>query len=379
MKYIKVLYANDGQSFYDAISQGFAGFSDIIVDGNADILPDSYESAVAVVVMSIGAMSDQRLATALERIVEKDIQIIPLVEELENYCFSDIPDSLKVLGERNAIGWNDTAKPGEALFHGIKLHIGLSPFKRERKFFISYRRYDGQDTAAEIYDYFSSKGYQVFLDTEDIEAGEKIQSGIIEGISQRDFLLLIDSPKAMESDWIMKEITTALERCVPIACLRLKAPNSPSPPFWQSIPGIKWNPANPDRLSDLEQFISSAIASKTDFDARVIRYVKEVALLYDCNVSRSKPRNMLLTKDINGAGRHLLIEFENAPNTLERLYRLHNSYSSTSPQAHCAFFIHNASKLSELEQNAVRWASGAEPLYVLALNQIVQAVEEAFL
>ncbi len=83
-----------------------------------------------------------------------------------------------------------------------------------KKVFISYRRDNGIDIAARVRDYFSSKGFDVFLDITSMQLG-KFDKQLIQHINTSDYFILILTEHALDrcadnDDWLRKEIECAL-------------------------------------------------------------------------------------------------------------------------------------------------------------------------
>jgi uncharacterized protein YjbI with pentapeptide repeats len=77
--------------------------------------------------------------------------------------------------------------------------------------FISYSSRD-QKFAERLYSDLQSKGVRCWYAPHDLKIGEKIRVGIDESIRVHDKLLLILSKNSIESEWVEKEVETAMER-----------------------------------------------------------------------------------------------------------------------------------------------------------------------
>ncbi|WP_295413084.1 hypothetical protein [uncultured Thiodictyon sp.] len=67
-------------------------------------------------------------------------------------------------------GWVRAAGGRPEVITAIRRHLGLEPFQRDCRLFISYRRRDGSEAAQAIYRHLRVRGFDAFLDTEDIRA-----------------------------------------------------------------------------------------------------------------------------------------------------------------------------------------------------------------
>jgi hypothetical protein len=67
-----------------------------------------------------------------------------------------------------------------------------------------------------------------------------------------------------------------------------------------------------------------------------------------------------------------LIDYEDAPHGLDRLYRSHAA-EATSPAA--GLLVHNGLPLFMLEQETVEWAAMPSPLKVIVGEELIQTLE----
>ena len=75
--------------------------------------------------------------------------------------------------------------------------------------FISYRREGGADLARYLHDKLTDMGMDAFIDVDDLSIG-KFASDIEKQIVQRSFFVAVLTPTTLESEWVRKEIQTAL-------------------------------------------------------------------------------------------------------------------------------------------------------------------------
>jgi hypothetical protein len=76
--------------------------------------------------------------------------------------------------------------------------------------FISYSTKD-QAFAARLYTDLQTKGVRCWFAPEDLKWGEKIRVGLDESIRRHDKLLLVLSKHSVGSNWVEKEVETAME------------------------------------------------------------------------------------------------------------------------------------------------------------------------
>lgn len=372
MKSVKVIHAPDGKAIYKKIQEYFANSKDIIVDDDLKTLPAAHSKSVAVFIITENSINDENFVSYLQKLIKIDLPIIPLVRSIAQYDFSAMPEAYHIIKRLNAVGWDQGLFPGEIFFSAIKKYLGMMPFKRDCKVFISYRRTDGKGIASAVHEHLKSTGFRVFLDTIDMELGVKVEKVIGEEICEQDFLLLIDTPDASKSSWVFDEIMNALEHCISVCALR--HPQSEGFPLLRNMPGIDWNEKDPDPYKKIEEFISRAIASKSTFDVQVDRTLKELAYLYKLDLHPIRRRQLILSKQVKGGDSGIFIEFEDALLNIERLYRLHNNYTMFKDKTSKALFLYNGLPLSDFEKEAIEWARGKSPIFAYSIREIKHAI-----
>ncbi|MES9889889.1 MAG: toll/interleukin-1 receptor domain-containing protein [Candidatus Thiodiazotropha sp.] len=91
-----------------------------------------------------------------------------------------------------------------------------------RKIFVSHRQADGREVAAQVTDYLQDHGYNAWRDEERLFGGDIVQDEIERHVSDSNLVLLLDTPKAKESDWIAAEVDAAIACFVPLVPILLR-------------------------------------------------------------------------------------------------------------------------------------------------------------
>ncbi len=113
----------------------------------------------------------------------------------------------------------DASAPGPTgrLVSRVGGMLGLRMRGRDSKVFISYRAADGAAIAKQLYEYLTSLGHRPFLDEAKeldgetkIRPGDPVQKQIGEALGNANLMLLIDTPSAPASPWIVHEVDTAM-------------------------------------------------------------------------------------------------------------------------------------------------------------------------
>ena len=99
----------------------------------------------------------------------------------------------------------------EALIKSLPSILGAMEPIQFYSCFISYSSKD-QPFAERLYADLQGKGVRCWYAPEDLKIGEKIRVGIDESIWIHDKLLLVLSKYSVASDWVEKEVETAMEK-----------------------------------------------------------------------------------------------------------------------------------------------------------------------
>lgn len=171
--------------------------------------------------------ADDPLPDALQGTIRKEIQssldhrracrILP-VHTLENRARPPAPlDAVKSIR-----GVDPRGADGQAIVRRIAALLGLWLRGDGRKVFVSHRQADGAALAAEVAAHLEDNGYRAWLDAEHLAGGDIVQSEIEQHVAGAHLLLLLDTPKARDSEWIWTEVDAAIRGFVPIVPVILR-------------------------------------------------------------------------------------------------------------------------------------------------------------
>jgi hypothetical protein len=149
-----------------------------------------------------------------------------------------------------ALEYDRAAKgPKGRLVNRVGGMLGLRLQGRDSKIFISYRARDGAAIAKQLHDYLMRLGHSPFLDeAKEIDGdtkilpGSPVQKQIDEALDKSNLVLLIDTPSAPDSGWIMHEVETADSLLIPILpiCFRAKDDPKQGPRFRSLLALQRW-------------------------------------------------------------------------------------------------------------------------------------------
>jgi hypothetical protein len=135
------------------------------------------------------------------------------------------------------------------LVNRVGAMLGLLVQGRDCRIFISYRASDGGAIATQLEGHLKSLGHNVFLDeAKEIDGqtkilpGSPVQMEIDEALNKSNLVLLIDTPSAPGSKWIMHEVETADSLLLPILpiCFRKKSDPKKGPRFRSLVALQRW-------------------------------------------------------------------------------------------------------------------------------------------
>lgn len=111
----------------------------------------------------------------------------------------------KILSNQNGLKYTE--------YHKDKIvDLVLESFgklRSSRKVFISYKRDESTSVAIQLYEALEKNNFDVFLDTHSIKQGEPFQDELWHRMTDCDVILLLNTPKFLESGWCEKEIAEA--------------------------------------------------------------------------------------------------------------------------------------------------------------------------
>lgn len=144
------------------------------------------------------------------------VPVVPVVSDLERASYQ-LPDSLRPI---NALAWS--ADQAERIAAALLECAGLLP--RQRRVFLSYRRREARLAALQLFDAFSARQYDVFLDTHGVPPAADFQAMLWHRLCDSDVLVMLDTPGYSESRWTNAELGRALAKGIVV--LRVQWPDS---------------------------------------------------------------------------------------------------------------------------------------------------------
>ncbi|WP_374343047.1 toll/interleukin-1 receptor domain-containing protein [Azonexus sp.] len=173
--------------------------------------PRQHNSSAAVFFGAPGASIN-----GLDALMQRAIPIIPVVSDTAKVR-DELPDVLRHI---NCLDYR--AGGAQRVATGLLECAGLLP--RQRRVFLSYRRDEARQAALQLFDAFTARLFDVFLDTHGIAPAEDFQTMLWHRLCDSDVLVMLDTPNYFGSRWTSAEFGRALAKN--IAVLRVAWPDS---------------------------------------------------------------------------------------------------------------------------------------------------------
>jgi hypothetical protein len=156
----------------------------------------------------------------LEFLISRAIPVLPVVNDA-NRVTAHLPS---VLESFNCLIYG--AGGAQRVATALLECAGLLP--RQRRVFLSYRRDEARQAALQLFDAFSARLFDVFLDTHGIAPGDDFQAVLWHRLCDSDVLVMLDTSSYFESRWTNAEFGRALAKGISV--LRIGWPDcTPSP------------------------------------------------------------------------------------------------------------------------------------------------------
>lgn len=138
-----------------------------------------------------------------QKLIKDGTMILPIFFGSHEGAFSkEIPC---ILSNQNGITFkeNELDRIANIILEAFEL------LRNTRKIFISYRRNESTSIAIQLYEALELYNYDVFLDTHSIAKGEAFQDELWHRMTDCDVIVLLNTPKFLESHWCKEEFAEA--------------------------------------------------------------------------------------------------------------------------------------------------------------------------
>lgn len=155
---------------------------------------------------------DPAVSASLQIARERLLPVLPLTHKGDD-IFTILPEVVRPL---NAHVWEGTE---DRAIQALLRLLGL--IERERRLFLSYARSETSELALQLRTRLSERGYDVFLDRFSVPPGADFQRRINIELSDKAFVLLLESPAAVGSKWVQHEVAFAHTHSITLLALSL--------------------------------------------------------------------------------------------------------------------------------------------------------------
>ncbi|MCY4657955.1 MAG: toll/interleukin-1 receptor domain-containing protein [Gammaproteobacteria bacterium] len=175
---------------------------------------DQQHPQVVAVLCSESCREDDVINALITDAMAKVIPVIPIVAEEEGDRISNVlPRNLRKIHAAKWIG------NGASVTSSLLQSLGLINF--ERKIFISYRQRDTLELANQLHQGLSRRKFDVFLDRFSLDVGVDFQNQLEIDLSDKAFVLLLESDGVVESEGVRHEMTFSQTFDIPVVALTL--------------------------------------------------------------------------------------------------------------------------------------------------------------
>jgi TIR domain len=330
--------------------------------------------ALGLYVASTAGRSDPSCREQIERLTAASVPVVPLIEA--SAAFSDVvPDSLHPI---NALDTASLAKVSAAVLRWL----GLT--EKHRRVFVSYRRSDSLLIGEQLWETLGKAGFDVFLDRFSVDPGVDFQERLTEALSDKAFLLLVESPHVTTSKWVEYEVEYA--RKSRMGLLALTWPDSvrmknvfdkqrlqlAEPDELERTPhGGKLTDTMLGRLPDLvEQAHAKAMLARR----------RRMMGSLECELRRKNIAYKLLSDwtlltEAGEGDDGRLFSITPRPPEIPDLFLLDTHGDPSNLKLGQSILIHTAASMREERRRLLEWAIATRKLALVNEDQIVQMVE----
>lgn len=330
--------------------------------------------ALGLYLGSVEGRTDESCKQQIAQLRANSVPVVPVVRVGDN--FSDVvPDSLHPI---NALDTSSLAKVSAAVLRWL----GLT--ERHRRVFVSYRRSDSLLIGEQLWETLSKAGFDVFLDRFSVDPGADFQERLTEELSDKAFLLLVESPDVITSKWVEYEVEYGRKSRMGLLALtwpgsakmknifekQRRHLNTPgeleatplghqlSVQFLRELPDLVEHAHAKAMLARRRRMMGSL---QSELQRRGINY----KLLSDWT---------LLAETVTTDGGQLF-SITPRPPEIPDLFLLHTHFGAAGTALAQGVLIHTAASLGTERQSLLEWAIATRKLALVNEDQIVQLVD----
>ena len=193
---------------------------------------DRNSPAVAVYLGSPAGAASAECRQQVDEALADRVLVLPVVDDERNFK-THTPAPLYPFNGEAWLG--DDALPRIVRF--VLEALGLE--ERQRMVFLSHRRSDARAVAEQLHDELIKNRFWPFVDRFDIDPAEDVQQRIHAALEETAFVVLVESPAAVTSQWVLEEVTYALSAS--LGMLIVSFPGAAELPGTRDLPRERLN------------------------------------------------------------------------------------------------------------------------------------------
>lgn len=287
----------------------------IITSSNVSINKRRLDSSSLVVVCN-GSRYKDDIESFIEEAVQKEAEIWPIAINKEDrlpegpISRKQSYDVWEQLRRRNL---DKSQISTIALSFSRKIIARVLPtlYNENGEIFISHRRLDGEDIAAKIYDRLKMQAESMtpFRDVARINVGEEAQPVIDEAMKDCEIFIFVHTPKAAESEWILKELLFAMLRCIPVLWIQIDDADEKKLKIKPSEkPHLQYKSENfieeKDLIEIADEILDKSFRLIMENSNRVFDYIKSIESLFGSRIICEHQDKMIYRISMERKGYH---------------------------------------------------------------------------
>ena len=287
----------------------------IITSSNVSINKRRLDSSSLVVVCN-GSRYKDDIKSFIEEAVQKEAEIWPIAINKEDrlpegpISRKQSYDVWEQLRRRNL---DKSQISTIALSFARKIIARVLPtlYNENGEIFISHRRLDGEDIAAKIYDRLKMQAESMtpFRDVARINVGEEAQPVIDEAMKDCEIFVFVHTPKAAESEWILKELLFAMLRCIPVLWIQIDDADEKKLKIKPSEkPNLQYNSEKfieeKDLIEITDEILDRSFRLIMENSNRVFDYIKSIESLFGSRIICEHQDKMIYRISMERKGYH---------------------------------------------------------------------------
>ena len=287
----------------------------IITSSNVSINKRRLDSSSLVVVCN-GSRYKDDIKSFIEEAVQKEAEIWPIAINKDDrlpegpISRKQSYDVWEQLRRRNL---DKSQISTIALSFARKIIARVLPtlYNENGEIFISHRRLDGEDIAAKIYDRLKMQAESMtpFRDVARINVGEEAQPVIDEAMKDCEIFVFVHTPKAAESEWILKELLFAMLRCIPVLWIQIDDADEKKLKIKPSEkPHLQYKSENfieeKDLIEITDEILDRSFRLIMENSNRVFDYIKSIESLFGSRIICEHQDKMIYRISMERKGYH---------------------------------------------------------------------------